>query len=150
MDFCIYDSITGQVHMGGTCADADYEHQVVPEGCGILPLAGRPDMHYVATGALIPVPPRPDEWAKWSWDEKRWIASPTADVLELRWRHVRAERNRRIAMTDWTQGADVPTATQELWQPYRQALRNVTNQPDPAAIDWPVPPQALQNMPFVS
>lgn len=55
---------------------------------------------------------------------------------------VRAERDRLLAATDWTQLPDVPQATKDLWAPYRQALRDVTEQPGfPHDIEWPEPPE---------
>jgi hypothetical protein len=53
---------------------------------------------------------------------------------------VRAQRNARLSASDWTQLPDVPLATKEAWAAYRQALRDVTLQSDPFAIDWPVAP----------
>lgn len=54
---------------------------------------------------------------------------------------VRAERDRLLAATDWTQAADVPQATKDLFAPYRQALRVVPQQSGfPENIDWPVKP----------
>jgi len=53
---------------------------------------------------------------------------------------VRAQRNARLSASDWTQLPDVPLATKEAWAAYRQALRDVTLQPDPFAIIWPVSP----------
>lgn len=56
---------------------------------------------------------------------------------------VRAERDRRILATDWTQFPDVPENTRLLWQPYRQALRDVPQQNGfPHDIIWPDKPQA--------
>ncbi|MEW9901084.1 phage tail assembly chaperone, partial [Chitinivorax sp. PXF-14] len=41
---------------------------------------------------------------------------------------VRAERDRRLADSDWTQIGDAPASTAARWQPYRQALRDVPAQ----------------------
>ena len=60
--------------------------------------------------------------------------------LAAQWQYARAERDARIAATDWTQGGDAPVDLQLRWRPYRQALRDLTDQPDPAAIAWPEPP----------
>jgi hypothetical protein len=57
----------------------------------------------------------------------------------------RAERNRLLAESDWT---DLPSAQarltdaqKEAWTAYRQALRDITNQPGfPASIQWPTKP----------
>ena len=55
---------------------------------------------------------------------------------------VRRERNSRLAATDWTQAADVPQATKDLWAPYRQALRDVPQQAGfPMNVVWPTKPE---------
>jgi len=54
---------------------------------------------------------------------------------------LRAERNRLIALTDWTQMEDIPQATRDAWKPYRQALRDITD--TATSLDdvvWPTPP----------
>ena len=63
---------------------------------------------------------------------------PTTEELAVA---ARAERNALLAATDWTQAADVPQATKDLWAPYRQALRDVPEQSGfPTDIQWPVKP----------
>lgn len=53
---------------------------------------------------------------------------------------VRAERNQRLAESDWTQLADAPV-DRAAWAAYRQALRDITAQPGfPMTVDWPVAP----------
>jgi endo-1,4-beta-mannosidase len=53
---------------------------------------------------------------------------------------VRAERNKKLTATDWTQLAD-STADKAVWAEYRQALRDITAQAGfPWTIDWPVQP----------
>lgn len=55
---------------------------------------------------------------------------------------VRAERNAKLAATDWTQAADVPQAVKDNYVSYRQALRDVPNQSGfPNEITWPDEPQ---------
>ena len=52
----------------------------------------------------------------------------------------RAIRNQLLSKCDWTQVADAPV-NRELWAPYRQQLRDVTQQPGfPHGIEWPLPP----------
>lgn len=64
---------------------------------------------------------------------------PPPDTSE---RDARLERYKRLAVTDWTQNADIPQATKDLWAPYRQALRDVPQQAGfPNNIVWPTPPQ---------
>lgn len=84
------------------------------------------------------IPPRPSEHHIFDWSKKEWIDPRTA---ETEWPLVRAKRNQLLAQSDWTQLPDVPIAAKEAWAVYRQALRDVTLQPDPFNITWPVPPQ---------
>ena len=72
-----------------------------------------------------------------------WTATPrTAADLAARLAQqaaaVRADRNAKLAVTDWTQGADIPQATKNKYAPYRQALRDVPAQAGfPSAVIWP-------------
>lgn len=57
---------------------------------------------------------------------------------------VRADRDRRLAESDWTQVADVPfsEAKKAEWAAYRQALRDVPTQAGfPWNVEWPVKPE---------
>lgn len=66
--------------------------------------------------------------------EEAWYIDP--------WLAVRAQRNALLGACDWTQLPDVAPAIRDAWAPYRQALRDITTQPDPAAIIWPTAPTA--------
>ena len=53
---------------------------------------------------------------------------------------VRANRNEKLSLCDWTQLADAPV-DKAAWATYRQALRDITAQPGfPWSVDWPVAP----------
>lgn len=53
---------------------------------------------------------------------------------------VRAERNAKLAASDWTQVIDAPV-DQAAWAIYRQALRDITSQPGfPWDVQWPIQP----------
>lgn len=60
--------------------------------------------------------------------------------LENQWFIVRQTRNELLAECDWTQLSDIPQTTKDLWSTYRQELREITNQPNPFNIEWPVKP----------
>lgn len=89
-------------------------------------------------------------------DENLYVATPLvpipSDVMDVTfvvtarpddsvWPLVRSRRAALLAESDWTQLPDVPLATKTAWAEYRQALRDVTQQPDPRNIIWPTPPQ---------
>jgi hypothetical protein len=53
----------------------------------------------------------------------------------------RIKRDRLLLNCDWTQTSDQNESTKLLWQPYRQALRDITEQQGfPNIINWPVKP----------
>lgn len=56
---------------------------------------------------------------------------------------VRSQRDRLLTETDWTQLADSPLDANAavIWQSYRQALRDIPQQPGfPLTIEWPEKP----------
>lgn len=56
---------------------------------------------------------------------------------------IRAERDRLLAGSDWTQLADssLEGSSMVIWQSYRQALRDVPQQVSfPEAVEWPEKP----------
>ena len=58
------------------------------------------------------------------------------------WISIRSKRNMLLQESDWTQIPDspLPEGKKLEWQGYRLNLRNITNQPDPKNIIWPVKP----------
>lgn len=68
-------------------------------------------------------------------------AERSAQKLAQQQAVIRAERDRLVAQTDWTQGKDIPDSVSQLWAPYRQDLRDVPQQAGfPWTISWPLPP----------
>lgn len=54
---------------------------------------------------------------------------------------VRSERDEKLRDSDWSQLADVPESTKELWSAYRQNLRDITSQKGfPRNVEWPAFP----------
>ena len=55
---------------------------------------------------------------------------------------IRDQRNALLAESDWTQARDIPDALANLWQPYRQQLRDITEQSGfPFNVEWPAKPE---------
>ncbi len=67
-----------------------------------------------------------------------------ARILAEKWANVRAERDRKIAATDWrvivASESDEGSDLQKDWKDYRQDLRDITEQADPDNITWPTEP----------
>lgn len=71
--------------------------------------------------------------------EAQEAAAMQAEV-DARWAMIRADRNAFLSACDWTQLQDAPVDA-AAWATYRQALRDITNQPDPFNIVWPQEPE---------
>jgi hypothetical protein len=79
------------------------------------------------------------------WTEAWAVTAATAEQIAQRAdekaAQVRAERNSKLAATDWTQLADAPV-DHDAWAAYRQDLRDVTSQPGfPWDVNWPTQPE---------
>lgn len=86
------------------------------------------------------IPPAPGRG--WKFNAERW-----AWVISDAERHsqgvaaIKESRARLLSGSDWTQLPDVPLATKAAWATYRQALRDITQQPGyPMDVSWPTPP----------
>ena len=89
-----------------------------------------------------------------SFDPKQYISShfipddsaKDARILPTEWKRIRAERDRLLTNSDWTQGADSPLASGKKteWATYRTKLRTLPeDQKDKttyASITWPSEP----------
>lgn len=77
-------------------------------------------------------------------------AHPDPAATEQQAAAVRAQRDKLLADTDWTQTLDAPidAATREVMRTYRQALRDVPQQDGfPADVQWPELPEATKAAP---
>ena len=74
------------------------------------------------------------------WEQLKTAEDRDAERLEQAANQARAERDRLLTASDWTQIADAPVVSLE-WQSYRQALRDVPQQSGfPDDVEWPTPP----------
>lgn len=111
----------------GSCPDG-MEHLQPPPSPDAVLVIGEAPCDVLSIGV--------DEY--WSMPDKCLLKK--AVDIDLQWAQVRHDRDSRLTATDWTQLPDIPPATQLRWQPYRQALRDVTQQADPHNIVWPEAP----------
>ncbi len=106
-----------------------------------LPDGASPFTHFYCSRTLtcLPIPESPPGlgW-EFACDTGEWVRCGTEAV----WQAVRERRDALLAQSDWVtlraQEQGVPAPPE--WLAYRQALRDITLQPDPCGIDWPVPP----------
>ena len=86
---------------------------------------------------------------KWDASKKEVVADDTAKTaweLAEEWKQIRAERNRLLSESDWTQGGDSPLTTQKKsdWAKYRTSLRTLpedqSSKTKYSDITWPTKP----------
>ena len=96
-----------------------------------------PNSHYFDGQSPVPYPSRPGDGWVFDFSALTWVPD-----LQSLWLHVRWQRDQLLAASDWRVLPDSPTpeAERALWHAYRQALRDITDQPDPLGIVWPTPP----------
>ena len=72
-------------------------------------------------------------------DFAAYVAPTQAELDAVQAAEVRAERNARLAESDWRASQDVTMS--DAWRTYRQALRDVPTQAGfPTDVTWPVEP----------
>jgi len=90
----------------------------------------------VSTGEIVQIPYTTEELAEYDIKKAAWDAGAN----DRKAAEVRAERNTKLAATDWTQITDA-TADKQAWATYRQALRDISAQSGfPLTIVWPDAP----------
>ena len=86
---------------------------------------------------------------KWDASNKEIVKDDTAKAaweLAEEWKQIRAERNRLLSESDWTQGGDSPLTTQKKsdWAKYRTSLRTLpedqSSKTKYSDITWPTKP----------
>lgn len=74
------------------------------------------------------------------WDVIQKTQQQLDEETEIEAEKVRASRNKKLLLSDWTQVDDAPVDKQ-IWAAYRQALRDVPAQSGfPWEVNWPVEP----------
>ena len=133
--FTVFSKIDGKIIRTGLCGDEDFnlqakENESIAEGI-------YPDDKYYWDKNFVLIPEKPNEdYYVFDYKSKSWII----DEVILK-NSIEARRNSELSFSDWTQLPDVPLTTKQAWADYRQALRDITMQPDPFNIVWPTKPE---------
>lgn len=129
--------LLANVSPGHAALEGHFDHLSQRVDIDLLDEQGLP----VVVGYQPPAPPD-DELRTWAWDEttKRWRSTPTIAAIAA---GVRAERDRRMAASDWVTLRAVRTSTPVSadWAAYLQALADVPEQAGfPHTVEWPTIP----------
>jgi hypothetical protein len=128
--FTAYETSTGKILFCGKAQNPQFLQSntiTILVGCEY-------EEGYFIQDKFYKLPAKPSDYHIFDYETKLWIDPRTPDT---EWPLVRAKRDRLLQSSDWTQLPDVPLATKEAWATYRQALRDITEQPDPFNIVWP-------------
>lgn len=94
--------------------------------------------------------------ARWVSEDRLYVNGVTQEALEAAlaaYNHdafvdnratiaLRAERDKLLAESDWTQFSDVTISNREAWKTYRQTLRDLpASTADPKSPSWPAKPE---------
>lgn len=136
MRYVVY-APNGQITKIVDCPEDIIEYQL-SDGEQYLPsINAIDDKYYVENNVIVEMPQQPFSYCIFDYSTKQWIDPRTP---ETQWQIVRQQRDLLLQQSDYTQLSDVPLDNKSAWATYRQELRDVTNQPDPFNIVWPVPP----------
>lgn len=135
-----YDPPTGRILSSSerdmSKAEVDAMLSLLPTNTRHLPGHAIKDNAYIRDGRVTPIPARPGEFYKWDQSAQNWVFDSDAHLAAIS-----SKRQSLLVQSDWTQLPDVPLETKAAWAEYRQALRDITEQPGyPDDIIWPVAP----------
>lgn len=135
---------TGDILQTGTAADEESLKGIEFDGAIIkkCPEWVNDVEHYYKSGSYYKYPPKPSNYHIWDGDE--WVDFRTDEQERQQQRlEIVQIRDALLASTDWTQVIDSPLSPEKRadWAKYRQALRDITLQPDYSNIIWPVKPE---------
>ena len=110
-------------------------------------LNNAPSGFYVDGEKAVARPRRPGIYHFWNATQKQWVLNPDLQ-LQGESDQVRGRRNTLLAQSDWTDTLSAKTRLGDemyaQWQSYRQALRDITQQPGfPLNVVWPVAPDGV-------
>ena len=125
----------------------------LPEGCVLVPEDLDTSLFYQKAGFVVltiqdntVTGMAANEAAYARWQAEHPPVDPDAELAA----EVRSRRDQLLAETDWTQVLDAPVdaITREAYRTYRQALRDIPEQPGfPRDVTWPELPAAVKAAP---
>lgn len=122
------------------CYGADINNTALLQSYGFIGLSEIEETQPTASSILVADKDTENNWYL------KWMEKDEFDdqkVLQSKGSMLRARRNRLLTQSDWSQAADIPFTNEQrqAWTTYRQALRDITNQPGfPTNVEWPTRP----------
>lgn len=135
MNYTIYSDATGQILRVVQTTDIESQLQ---SGESYLEGVIDDTAYYIANGAAVAIPAKPDQYSVFDFTTKQWVQNQSMAIID-----VSTKRQRLLYASDWTQIPNGPLTTtqQEAWATYRQELRDIPEQSGyPFNVIFPTPP----------
>jgi len=97
--------------------------------------------YYIEDNEPVEISTKPSPYAEFDYATKTWVLNSALAIAD-----VTQKRRKLLVASDWTDTLSAKTrlgdALYNQWQTYRQALRDITDQPGyPLNVEWPTAPQ---------
>ena len=139
-----YEKATGKIRQCAKGKITEGARKLFPADSGVAvieldDITEDPAEFLIEGKQLVRRPAAPAPHHVFDYKAKKWVGD--ADVA---WTHIRIERDAKLAKTDFRviRAVEDGKPMTKAWKDYRQALRDITEQPDPFNIAWPVEPSA--------
>lgn len=129
---------SGQIRICGTAPSTELCPEPTPETRRVFSeIFINPHENYCVGTSFIPIPKAPSEFHLFNYETKKWEPN-----YEDAWLAVRSRRDVLLNNCDFVilRANEMGTPVSQEWLDYRQALRDITEQPDPFNIVWPLLP----------
>ena len=133
---------SGQYIVSGIC-ESDLTEYDIPDGCSVYygEVSIVTQYHDIAADTPAEKGTPPADGYKFNYTIKSWEPDTTYLIYKIG-----VVRLQKLQDSDWTDTASAPTRLGQTlyaqWQTYRQALRDIPEQPGyPLNVVWPTPPQ---------
>jgi hypothetical protein len=133
---------SGQYIVSGIC-ESDLTEYDIPDGCSVYygEVSIVTQYHDIAADTPAEKGTPPADGYKFNYTIKSWEPDTTYLIYKIG-----VVRLQKLQESDWTDTASAPArlgqTLYDQWQTYRQALRDIPEQPGyPLNVVWPTPPQ---------
>lgn len=148
--YTVYDLESGEIARCGICNEIDFDAQA-QTGQGVIEGYFTSNVAFVLNQKIVlyteaqKLTKSKQPSYNCVWDNKtfEWIDLRSGQQkFDEASASVKSVRNQLLAESDWTQIADVPLSNKQEWSIYRQALRDIPEQPGyPFNVSWPSKPE---------
>jgi len=138
--YTFYNPETGAILGNLTASNLEYAELNKPDNTSIILGQYSSKEYYIDSYGIPQLKPNIPNYDFVTFDRSTnsWLKD-----TEAAWANIRQKRNALLLDSDWTDTASAVTrlgSEYQLWQTYRQALRDMTSQQDPFTAVWPIKP----------